>query len=104
MTLSIELLPAPFGPMIARISCSRTSKLTSEIARTPPNASEMCSSFKMTSPIARTPPDIESGRLSRRRCRESLRVLDPEVRRDDAAAAVLEFNLRLDVLERLAAV
>ncbi len=26
MTLSIELLPAPFGPMMARTSCSRTSK------------------------------------------------------------------------------
>jgi len=26
MQLSMELLPAPLGPMMARISCSRTSK------------------------------------------------------------------------------
>src|SRR5450755_1568523 len=55
MTLSSELLPAPFGPMMARISCSRTSKLMSVSALTPPNASEMLSSLRMTSPTeART--------------------------------------------------
>ena len=51
ITLSIELLPAPLGPMIARISCSRTSKLMSDSAFTPPNDSEMLSSFRTGSPI-----------------------------------------------------
>ena len=51
----MELLPAPFGPMIARISCARTSKLMSVNAFTPPNDSEMLSSFSMTSPISRSP-------------------------------------------------
>ena len=37
MTLSIELLPAPFGPMIARISPWRISKLMPLSATMPPN-------------------------------------------------------------------
>ena len=37
MTLSIEVLPAPFGPMMARISPLRMSNETSVIAFTPPN-------------------------------------------------------------------
>ena len=41
MTLSIELLPAPFGPMIARTSCSSTLKLMLVSALTPPNRSEI---------------------------------------------------------------
>ena len=36
-----RVLPAPFGPMMARISCSRTSKETSVSALTPPKRSEM---------------------------------------------------------------
>ena len=40
MTLSIEVLPAPFGPMMARISPLRMSNETSVIAFTPPKASE----------------------------------------------------------------
>ena len=41
MTFSIDDLPAPFGPMMARISPLRMSKLTLVSARTPPNRSEM---------------------------------------------------------------
>ena len=37
MTLSIDVLPAPFGPMMARISPLRMSKETSLTAFTPPN-------------------------------------------------------------------
>ena len=40
MTFSIDVLPAPFGPMMARISPLRMLNETSEIARTPPKASE----------------------------------------------------------------
>jgi hypothetical protein len=36
MQLSMELLPAPLGPMMARISCSRTLKEMSVSAFTPP--------------------------------------------------------------------
>jgi hypothetical protein len=53
MTFSIDDLPAPFGPMIAQSSRLRTSKLTSESAFTPPNASEMFSTESRTSPMAR---------------------------------------------------
>src|SRR5512143_3997065 len=90
--------------MIARTSCSRTSKLMSDSARTPPNASEMCSSFRITSPIVRTPPLIASRRPARVRGREGLRVDDLEVRRDDAPAPILELDLGLDVLDIPAAV
>src|SRR5487761_2170070 len=51
ITFSIELLPAPLGPMMARISCSRTSKVTSCSAFTPPKASEMPSRPRTTPPI-----------------------------------------------------
>jgi hypothetical protein len=53
ITFSIELLPAPFGPMIARTSCSRTSNEMSVSAVTPPKASEMWSSSSTTSPMRR---------------------------------------------------
>ena len=51
MQLSMELLPAPLGPMMARISCSRTSKEMSVSALTPPKLSEMFFTSRMTSPI-----------------------------------------------------
>ena len=53
MQLSIELLPAPFGPMMARISCSRTLKLISVSAFTPPKRRLMLLTSRMTSPISR---------------------------------------------------
>src|SRR5512141_2418537 len=103
ITLSIELLPAPFGPMIARISCSRTSKLTSVSAFTPPNASDTPSTARMTSPSLRPAASATlascrsmSGRLSQRLGGEGARVLDPEIGADIAGAAILEAHLRLD--------
>src|ERR1700693_2486788 len=39
MMLTIELSPAPFGPMIARISPAATARSTSSKAVTPPNDS-----------------------------------------------------------------
>jgi hypothetical protein len=53
MTLSIELLPAPFGPMIARTSCSSTLKLMLVSALTPPNLSEIESSSRIGAPTAK---------------------------------------------------
>ena len=50
MTLSIEVLPAPFGPMMARISPLRMSNETSLIALTPPNDSDTFSTDSSTSP------------------------------------------------------
>src|SRR6185312_13487561 len=41
MQLTIEVLPAPLGPMIENSSPSRTEKLTSVSARTPPKRSEI---------------------------------------------------------------
>src|SRR5258708_1356092 len=52
MTLSIEVLPAPFGPMMARISPLRISKETSTSARTPPNANDTRSTESSPSPAA----------------------------------------------------
>eukprot|EP01022_Parablepharisma_sp_SALTPOND_P036534 TRINITY_DN997_c0_g4_i1.p1 TRINITY_DN997_c0_g4~~TRINITY_DN997_c0_g4_i1.p1 ORF type:complete len:1552 (+),score=442.93 TRINITY_DN997_c0_g4_i1:2334-6989(+) len=82
MTLIIELLPAPLGPMMARISCSRTSKEISVRARTPPKDSEMFCRSRMTSPMRRPvavmPTACSSGlvtggipedRISEDRCR-----------------------------------
>src|SRR6185436_5884519 len=102
MTLSIELLPAPLGPMIARTSCSLTSKLMSVSAFTPPKRSEMCSTFSTTSPIRRAL--VTSGRLRRRLGGERLRVVDPKIGGDHARAPILEPHQRLDVLDGLATV
>src|SRR5882672_3006903 len=40
MQLTIEVLPAPFGPMMENSSPSLTAKLTSVSARTPPKRNE----------------------------------------------------------------
>jgi len=51
MQLSMELLPAPLGPMMARISCSFTLNEMSVSAFTPPNRRLMFLTSRMTSPI-----------------------------------------------------
>src|SRR5215471_11097755 len=102
MTLSIELFPAPFGPMMARISCSRTSKLMAVSALTPPKESDTRSSLSTTSPIFRCVltlrrfPHVDGG--------ENVRSGDGEIGGDHAGAPVLELHLRLDVLRAPAAV
>src|SRR3954468_23485626 len=50
MTFSIDVLPAPFGPMMARISPRFMSKETLRIARTPPKESETFSATRSVSP------------------------------------------------------
>src|SRR5258708_21943782 len=104
-TFSIELLPAPFGPMMARISCSSTSKLTPDSAFTPPKASEMSSTARITPPTARaTLPGSNSRRFIRATSRgrprllggERLRGIHLEIGADHSAAPVLEAHLGLD--------
>src|SRR6267154_5782997 len=106
MTLSIEDLPAPFGPMMARISCSRTSNETPWSATTPPNASETSSISRMASPVflpAFMPlRDMHRGsRRPRRGDTVGLRLHDSQVGRHRTRAAVLEAHLRLDEAARL---
>src|ERR1700680_2588094 len=60
MTLSIEVLPAPFGPMMARTSPFLISKDTSRMAFTPPKDSTTCSTASSTSPGAMV-PDVSFG-------------------------------------------
>src|SRR3990172_1505988 len=98
----MELFPAPFGPMIALTSCSRTSNDTSTSAFTPPNESDTFSTARTTSPTRCAPAIgcgtvIESRRLAGRRGREGPGVADLEVGRERAGAPVLVAYLRLDV-------
>jgi hypothetical protein len=53
MQFSIELFPAPFGPIIALISCFNTEKELSVIAFTPPKLREMFLTSKTGSPIGK---------------------------------------------------
>src|SRR5690349_10813777 len=100
----MELLPAPFGPMIARTSRSRTSKETCCRAFTPPNESDTSSTESTTPPMRAalawtwsSGALIGSCRLRRRARREGLGGTDLEVRSEDTGAAVLVFHLRLHV-------
>src|SRR6185436_10446638 len=95
MTLSIELLPAPFGPMMARTSCSRTSKLMSVSAFTPPKRRLMFCTSRMTSPIWRAEWLISGCLLGGD---ERFDVFDLQRRVDAAHAPVFELHRRLDVL------
>src|SRR5438477_7716290 len=104
MQLSIELLPAPLGPMMARISCSRTSKLIPVSAFTPPNESEILSSCSTTAPLLRAVL-MRRSCLSRCLARggrgQGFGFLYPQVGCDHAATAILEFHQRLDMLHVL---
>src|SRR6476646_10645322 len=121
MTFSIELFPAPFGPMMARTSCSRTSNVMSCSAFTPPNARKTCSSERMTSPMRRAGSGLSRDGASRaglttgatpiatsgsllHRGGKNCRVLDAQVGGHQAGAPVLELDERLDVLDRTAGV
>src|SRR5258708_18255672 len=59
MTLSIEVLPAPFGPMMARISPPEMAKDPSGNALTPPNDNETLSTERSA------PPPPGGGRSAR---------------------------------------
>src|SRR5215218_8765822 len=64
MQFSIEVLPAPFGPMMARISPLRMSNDTSLKAFTPPKPRDTFSTASSASPLVTTG---ESGALMRLR-------------------------------------
>ena len=49
-TLNSVVLPAPFGPMMPRISPSATEKLTSLTARSPPKARDSPSTWRSGAP------------------------------------------------------
>src|ERR1700704_3580204 len=105
MTLSIEDFPAPFGPMMARISCSRTSKETSCSALTPPKASDTPSTARMAGPVPRSATGVRSS--SRPPCGGGAvdsGLCDAQVRGDDPGAAVFEAHLGLDEAMRLSGV
>src|SRR5258708_3967882 len=127
MTLSIDVLPAPFGPMIARISWRRISTLISLSALTPPKDRLMPSALSSASPIClpfsmrrakripgpsgrceivapaclRGSSVVSSARPAQDRRRlgdgNGLRRADPEVGLQHALAAVLKGDLGLDM-------
>src|SRR5438874_6704494 len=122
MTLSSDVLPAPFGPMMARISPLRMSKETPLIALTPPKASDTFSTASSTSPATTSVPlgalmprfrkcderypgrgsgpsarHPSSRRLLHRRQRHGGNVANLDARRKRALAAVLERHLGRDV-------
>src|SRR4029453_241547 len=84
--------------MMARTSRSRTSKLISVSAFTPPNANEMLSTLRTVSPAMRAvigPP--RSGDLARLRGKGP-RFFDTQVRGHHVGPPVLEAHQCLDVL------
>src|SRR5450432_1844452 len=102
MTLSIDVLPAPFGPMIARISWRRIARLISLSALTPPKARLISSASSSVSPITLVVVMLgASARLAQDRRgageRHRLRRADLEVGLEHALAAVLERHRGLDV-------
>src|SRR6516162_6697280 len=105
----IEVLPAPFGPMMARISPLRMSKETSLSALTPPKASDTFSIDRIASPAAtstcpRALMRASAGRLnviavpSRGLLHDDrgTGVADRDPGIDDALAAVFERDFRCD--------
>ena len=101
MQFSIDDLPAPLGPMMARISPLAMSKLMSLSAFTPPNDRLMFSTDSSTSlkERARAGHRAQLAFLQRRRGRSAMRreIADLDVALDGALAAVLEGDVDLDV-------
>src|SRR5688500_4510631 len=105
----MDVLPAPFGPMIARISPLRMSKETPVLALTPPKASETSSTASSTSLAALLASpgalilrpaslSVRSCRLLQRRGdRRNSPVVDLDPRRKHPLAPVLERHLGRDV-------
>src|ERR1700693_259694 len=104
MTFSIELLPAPLGPMMARTSCSRTSNESLTSAFTPPNEREMLRRSRTTSPRWRSTLLMSSlalGGFPRRRSDEGFRIADNDLGANLANAAVFELDHGLNVLRNV---
>src|ERR1700687_2214062 len=82
MQLTIDVLPAPLGPMIENSSPSFTPKLTSVSARTPPKRSDTPRTSKACSTLPSIPaysakpaPDSGSGRIRLLRSQGAWRAL-----------------------------
>src|SRR4051794_15130135 len=97
MTLSIEVFPAPFGPMMARISPFLTSNDTSRIACTPPNDSDTFSIESRISPAAMSLADgalMATGRSFVLGVRGETSSRLPECGRDRHSRHVADFDPR----------
>src|SRR5882672_9901290 len=91
--------------MMARISCSRTSKETSCSATTPPKARDTPSTARMAGPVPRSATVVkDSSRPPRGGGAVDPGLCDAQIRGDDPGAAVLEAHLRLDEAMRLSGV
>src|ERR1700738_4218435 len=107
MTLSIDVLPAPLCPIMARVSPLRISNETPGTALTPPKANETSSTESSTSPAAicclvggltrALPPRRLCGRGHSRGCRQRGHIADFHARGQHALAAVLESHFGRDV-------
>src|ERR1035437_8644667 len=98
MQLSMELLPAPLGPMMARTSCSRTLNEMSVSALTPPKLREMFLTSRMTSPMflfAMVVSSCSGGCLDGRK---GFCVVDSERGADAAGAAIFKLDLGFNKL------
>src|SRR6267143_1749651 len=112
MTLSIDVLPAPFGPMIARISWRRISTLISLSALTPPKARLMPSALSSASPMSFCAACMATGRWpcpSTRPCgpaqdegRRQLVPRDPHAERSASQASRRISRRDTDISARLA--
>src|SRR6266478_4113323 len=104
MMLSSEVLPAPLGPMMARISPLRMSKETPLTALTPPKASDTFSTASSTSPATTSGPlgalmprlRARSRRLLHHRHRNGRSVANLHARGKRALASVFERHLGRD--------
>src|SRR4051812_1777201 len=61
MQLTMEVLPAPFGPMMEKTSPRLTSNETSVSARTPPKRRLTCAAARMGVPVSATAAHPGSG-------------------------------------------
>src|SRR5574343_249946 len=104
MQLSMELLPAPLGPMMERISCSLTLNEMSVRAFTPPKRRLMFLMSRMTSPIFFSVMVLSPGSGGGLGRRVAFGVENLQRGADLAGAAVLELHLGLDELFRAAGI
>ena len=81
IALNSEVLPAPFGPISPRISPSRTSKLISTLAATPPND-------LLTRSTSSSGGIVRSGRRAHANADQAGQSLRPRQRHDDDQRAV----------------
>ena len=111
MTLSIEVLPAPFGPMIARISCRRISRLIAVERRDaakgeadPVGLQDRLADVLVQASHQARLPLANAARVRAGRQRHGRDLADRQLGAHHALAAVLEGDLGLDAARRLAGI